>query len=578
MTTYQQSPLKTASSSCCAPALAILKQRHRAGGSTGNPTGECAVRRKREGTLHRAVHQSASLSPHSSEVPPIVHDVLRSPGQPLDTATRAFFEPPFGHDFSGVRVHTDTHAAESARAVDALAYTVGQDVVFGAGQYAPSSDPGKRILAHELTHTLQQPRTAGAGVASAGLRISDTHDAFENEAETLSSKVVHGVRAQHSIGRGVARLQRLADPNVKPDGLLCDVLDAVPGSDEGTNLSGIEVNTAKLTAAHKKEIFEFFKKWVADGASDFIFAEGYASVDGPKDFRERQLLNWTLSCKRAIAAEEELIKLGTPPKFIITMAHGETDKFSATNLAENRRVMLSRMSRPVPPKPDVEKTSEVPTKQDVKTKTPGDIDKDGKVEKKPDIDQKNTGNKPVPVTPTTPEDTERLFSITFELDLKNNWSFVRQPDPAVPPPFLCDHGVFQLGGKLNVGIALGKSGRFVALNEPELDINLVPGFCTSNPGVTAQVNLLKFTILKNVIEADLVGILGLPDGWASGLPDFPFTGGFQGKAQFTPFGKALKIGIFGNIDYQQGVKGQKHSWEAGGGIFLGHDFDIDPGK
>jgi hypothetical protein len=236
------------------------------------------------------------------------------------------------------------------------------------------------------------------------------------------------------------------------------------------------------------------------------------------------------------------------------------------------------MERPVPPKPVPDKTTEVPVKQDVKTKTPGDIDKDGKVEKKPDIDQKNTGNKPVPVTPTTPEDTERLFSITFELDLKNNWSFVHQPDPAVPPPFLCDHGVFQLGGKLNVGIALGKSGRFVALNEPELDINLVPGFCNSNPGVTAQVNLLKFTILKNVIEADLVGILGLPDGWASGLPDFPFTGGFQGKAQFTPFGKALKIGIFGNIDYQQGVKGQRNSWEAGGGIFLGHDFDIDLGK
>src|SRR5215204_5149289 len=63
--------------------------------------------------------------------PPIVHDVLRSPGRPLDHAARAEMEPRFGHDFSRVRVHTDAWAAESARAVDALAYTVGRDVVFG---------------------------------------------------------------------------------------------------------------------------------------------------------------------------------------------------------------------------------------------------------------------------------------------------------------------------------------------------------------------------------------------------------------------------------------------------------------
>ncbi len=64
-----------------------------------------------------------------NSVPPIVHEVLSSPGQSLDTGTRAFMEPRFGHDFSGVRVHTDAGAAESARAVNALAYTVGQDVV-----------------------------------------------------------------------------------------------------------------------------------------------------------------------------------------------------------------------------------------------------------------------------------------------------------------------------------------------------------------------------------------------------------------------------------------------------------------
>ena len=79
-----------------------------------------------------------------------------SSGRPLDSATRAFFEPRFGTDFSHVRVHTDSRAAESARSVNALAYTVGRDVVFGAGQYAPGSSEGKRLMAHELTHVVQQ--------------------------------------------------------------------------------------------------------------------------------------------------------------------------------------------------------------------------------------------------------------------------------------------------------------------------------------------------------------------------------------------------------------------------------------
>lgn len=79
-------------------------------------------------------------------------------GQPLSENYRAFFEPRFGRDFSQVRLHTDTQAAESARAVNARAYTVGQDVVFRAGQYAPESSKGQRLMAHELTHVVQQSR------------------------------------------------------------------------------------------------------------------------------------------------------------------------------------------------------------------------------------------------------------------------------------------------------------------------------------------------------------------------------------------------------------------------------------
>jgi hypothetical protein len=120
------------------------------------------------------------------EVPPIVHDVLRSPGQPLEESTRVFTEARFGHDFSQVRVHRDAKAAESAQAVNALAYTVGHDVVFGAGQYQPGTSAGKRLLAHELTHVIQQ---------SSPLRGS-TSALQRKPAPGLSTKVIaHSVSA-----------------------------------------------------------------------------------------------------------------------------------------------------------------------------------------------------------------------------------------------------------------------------------------------------------------------------------------------------------------------------------------------
>ena len=91
-----------------------------------------------------------------SEVPPIVHEVLNSPGQPLHPETRTFMESRFKHDFSQVRVHTDARAAESAQAVQAIAYTFGRSVVFGIGQYTPTTIAGRKLIAHELTHVLQQ--------------------------------------------------------------------------------------------------------------------------------------------------------------------------------------------------------------------------------------------------------------------------------------------------------------------------------------------------------------------------------------------------------------------------------------
>jgi len=104
-----------------------------------------------------AIADSASGNP----APPIVSEVLSSgSGQPMEPTTSDFMESRFGQDFSDVRIHTDSRASESAEAINALAYTSGSDIVFGEGQYAPETDSGKHLLAHELTHTVQQ----GGGV------------------------------------------------------------------------------------------------------------------------------------------------------------------------------------------------------------------------------------------------------------------------------------------------------------------------------------------------------------------------------------------------------------------------------
>ena len=133
----------------------------------------------------------------ASEVPPTVREVLKSPGQPLDAGDRAFMEPRFGHDFSRVKIHADARAADSARAVDALAYTVGQDVVFGAGLYQPGGREGRRLLAHELAHTLQQ----GDGGPSAALTIAAPDHRARSRRRRAADAVTTGGRTTRSRPR-----------------------------------------------------------------------------------------------------------------------------------------------------------------------------------------------------------------------------------------------------------------------------------------------------------------------------------------------------------------------------------------
>ncbi|HJV48815.1 MAG TPA: DUF4157 domain-containing protein [Geothrix sp.] len=178
----------------------LLQRACACGQHTGG--GTCAAcRDPSESSLHRAAASAASVS----ELPGAIHDVLRGSGQPLDTPTRAFMEPRFGQDFSHVRVHADARAAASARAVDAHAYTVGRELVFGAGRYAPHSAEGRALIAHELTHVVQQSSASPAMQSRSA--ISQPGDAAELEAESVSRAVMAGAPAP-AIGPAAPSVQR----------------------------------------------------------------------------------------------------------------------------------------------------------------------------------------------------------------------------------------------------------------------------------------------------------------------------------------------------------------------------------
>lgn len=153
----------------------------------------------------RSLQRSAIVDRRTIRVPPIVENVLQSPGRPLDVRTRSFFEPRFGHDFSRVRVHTDANAVDSVNAVDALAYTVGDHIVLGRGEHDLSTLPRLRLLAHELTHVVQQSRSAAATNASPG--VSRSNDPAEIEAEA-TARVLAGDASRSPRQRSSVALQR----------------------------------------------------------------------------------------------------------------------------------------------------------------------------------------------------------------------------------------------------------------------------------------------------------------------------------------------------------------------------------
>ncbi|MGA2353685.1 MAG: DUF4157 domain-containing protein, partial [Terriglobales bacterium] len=146
---------------------------------------KCSECEEEDEKLQKKGDGAASLA---GEAPPIVHQVLSTPGQALDRASRGFLEPRFGVDLGKVRIHSDARAAESAQAVGALAYTVGRDVVFGSGRYSPATPVGRQLLAHELAHVVQQRGATGA----APLEVGASDSPYEREADSTAQQVTAG--------------------------------------------------------------------------------------------------------------------------------------------------------------------------------------------------------------------------------------------------------------------------------------------------------------------------------------------------------------------------------------------------
>jgi hypothetical protein len=166
--------------------------------------------------LQRAVGNSSTAALMEDDRSP-VHDVVNSGGgSPLQAEVRADMEGRFGQDFGDVRVHTDGAAHESAKSVNAQAYTVGSNIVFQRDKYDPASDSGKHMLAHELTHVVQQRSGPVDGTdAGGGVKVSDPSDRFERDAVANADRVMSTPAHSHEV-------QRCADgcdsPSVQREG------------------------------------------------------------------------------------------------------------------------------------------------------------------------------------------------------------------------------------------------------------------------------------------------------------------------------------------------------------------------
>jgi outer membrane protein OmpA-like peptidoglycan-associated protein len=250
----------------------------------------------------------------------------------------------FGHHFANIRIHDDSVAAQSARSVDARAYTVGRDIVFDAGLYAPDTRAGRHLLAHELAHVVQQSR-GGSGLRpkSAQLRVSPPDDEFEREADQAANELTAGSLAS-AIHSAPSLLQRapcpsaptqLGDVPLDPDSDCTQPLASASGqrflfcrdSDVMTDQAETEL-TALLSMLLTMPRIEL---------------HGFASPEGPAGREAPYNLN--LSCRRAKRVFDFLVAAGVPASRMEVFKHGGTSTFGSR--PQNRAVVIPIEGGPV---------------------------------------------------------------------------------------------------------------------------------------------------------------------------------------------------------------------------------------
>lgn len=167
--------------------------------------------------LQRAVGNAGVAGAMEEERSPVLDVVGSGGGAPLEKDTRTDMESRLGHDFGDVRVHTDATAHDSAKAVNAHAYTVGSNIVFQRDKYDPASTDGRTMLAHELTHVVQQRSGPVAGTpAGGGIQVSDPSDRFEREAVSNAERAM-SVPAPVTASPSGPAVQRQADEEEEPE-------------------------------------------------------------------------------------------------------------------------------------------------------------------------------------------------------------------------------------------------------------------------------------------------------------------------------------------------------------------------
>lgn len=317
---------------------------------------------------HQPQHFKSSQSANTEETatrPPIVPEALRSSGQPLELSTREFMEARFGHDFGKVRIHTDKRAAEAASAIEARAYTANHHIVFAAGQYAPQTEAGARLLTHELTHVVQQ---------AAGVHVKDgigrVHDEYERNADAVADRLVQkqsvkpllglfsgGQRSSGAVapstGSGVIQLQK--DPDKpgkdKPSTGLDPMSNPAKGVTDRAQLEAQQVQDAlKAKAAIKKAAESLVETGgTADDKDKAVVIEEMIKMPLPALSALKKKSVKVVVCRNSVTEIRTELK-GVRPR---GWPEGKTwDTVPGLNDPNNNRVIIATRNGRVPPTGD----------------------------------------------------------------------------------------------------------------------------------------------------------------------------------------------------------------------------------